>query len=107
VWGEWDPTFLYSVGRRALGGPAERRRLGGVAAGPDLTYVAEAAHNGSSSRPLGSLLAKWGAGEGNGASGSRRASTILRPWPVDGPATLWWPDTGNDRLVKLSRPAAC
>jgi tripartite motif-containing protein 71 len=104
MWG--DGTFLSELGGPSAVGGAQLNGAGSVAvaAGPDLTYVADSAHN----RVLlysaaGSLLAKFGAGGGDGSSGSS-AGAFNHPVAVavDGAGNAYVADTGNDRIVKLS-----
>ena len=105
LWGEG--TFLGE-----LGGPADhrrrrtgRRRLRSPwAAVTDQTYVADAGHNRVLVYgPEGTLLAKWGAGEGDGASG-RRPRRVRPPDAVAiAPSgNVYVADTGNNRVVELS-----
>jgi len=104
LWG--DGTFLSE-----LGGPAD---LGGaqlsgaaslaVAPGTAVRYVADAGHNRVlvySSEDV--LLAKWGAGGGDGAAG-RGPGEFSHPSAVtvDGAGEVYVADTYNDRIVKLS-----
>jgi DNA-binding beta-propeller fold protein YncE len=104
LWG--DGTYLSELGGPAGRGGAQLNGAGSVAvaAGPDLTYVADTAHN----RVLvysagGSLLARWGAGEGNGASGSGPGDfNHPAAVAVDGAGNAYVADSGNDRIVKLS-----
>ncbi len=114
LWG--DGTYLSE-----LGGPAE---LGGaqlsapsdvtVAAQSGNTYVADSGHNRVLVySPEGALLAKWGAGGGDGAAGSE-ASAFDRPAAVavaDSKASadaedVYVADEANDRVVELSADGA-
>ena len=53
--------------------------------------------------PDGSLLARWGAGEGNGAAGSGPGQFSLPAAIAVGPGgEVFVADTGNDRVVALS-----
>jgi DNA-binding beta-propeller fold protein YncE len=75
-----------------------------VAAGPDETYVADTGHNRVLVYgPNGSLRAKWGADEGDGASGDGPGE-FDHPdaVAVDGGGNAYVADTGNDRIVELS-----
>jgi tripartite motif-containing protein 71 len=104
LWG--DGTYLSEIGGPAALGGAQLNGAGSVAvaAGPDLTYVADSAHNRVLLySPGGSLLARWGAGEGNGASGSGPGEfSHPAAVAVDGSGNAYVADTGNDRVVKLS-----
>jgi len=104
LWG--DGTFLSE-----LAGPAD---LGGaglngagsvaVAAGPDETYVADTGHNRVLVySPEGTLRAKWGAGEGDGASG-RGLREFNHPDAVaiNGAGDAYVADTANNRVVELA-----
>jgi streptogramin lyase len=103
LWGEG--TFLSE-----LAGPAD---LGGaglddagsvaVAGGPDETYVADTGHNRVLVYgPEGSLRAKWGADEADGAAG-RGNDEFDQPdaVAVNGAGDAYVADTGNNRIVEL------
>jgi tripartite motif-containing protein 71 len=104
LWGDGTPLS-------ELGGPTG---LGGaqlngansvaVATGPDLTYVADTSHNRVLLySPGGSVLARWGAGGGDGSSGSGPGSfDHPAAVAVDGGGDAYVADTGNDRIVRLS-----
>jgi tripartite motif-containing protein 71 len=107
IWG--DGTYLSEIGGPSDVGGA---RLNGVAAvavaaGSGRTYVADAGHN----RVLvynaeGSLLARWGAGEGDGsasgeAGGFNHPSGIAVSAPSLG-EDVYVADKGNDRVVERS-----
>lgn len=104
LWG--DGTFLSELGGPAALGGAQLNAAGSVAvaAGPDLTYVADAGHNRVLVyRPDGSLLARWGAGEGSGAAGSGPgAFSHPDAVAVDSAGDVYVADTGNNRVVELS-----
>jgi tripartite motif-containing protein 71 len=104
LWG--DATFLGEIGGPGGLGGAQLSGAGSVAvaAGPEQTFVADTAHN----RVLvydagGTLLARWGAGGGDGAAG-RGAGEFDHPdaVAVDGSGTAYVADTYNNRIVKLS-----
>ncbi|MCW3069671.1 MAG: repeat containing protein [Solirubrobacterales bacterium] len=104
LWG--DGTFLSEIGGPGDLGGAQLSGAGSVAvaAGPDTTYVADSAHN----RVLlydaaGSLLARFGARDGDGSPGSEPgAYSHPAAVAVDGVGYGYVADTGNDRVVKLS-----
>jgi len=108
LWG--DGTWLSeSGGPGALGG----FQLAGndavaVSAASHETYVADAAHNRVLVfSPAGALLARWGAGEGNGAPGSAPGAFNRPEGIAVGPdGNVYVADTGNDRIVKLSPTGA-
>jgi tripartite motif-containing protein 71 len=104
LWG--DGTFLGEIGGPAALGGAQLSGAGSVvvATGPDETFVADTGHNrvlvyGSE----GTLRARWGAAEGNGAAGSG-VGEFSRPAAVaaDAAGTVYVADTGNDRVVELN-----
>jgi DNA-binding beta-propeller fold protein YncE len=104
LWGEG--TYLSEIGGPADVGGAQLSRAGSVAvaAGPDDTYVADTAHNRVLLYgPSGALIAKWGAGEGNGAAG-HGSGEFNQPAAVavDGAGDAYVADTANNRIVKLS-----
>ncbi|HEY4426910.1 MAG TPA: 6-bladed beta-propeller [Solirubrobacteraceae bacterium] len=104
LWG--DGTFMSEIGGPAAIGGAQLNGAGSVAvaAGPDLTWVADSGHNRVLLySPSGSLLARFGAGEGDGSAGSgtgafRHPAAVA----VDGGGNAYVADTGNDRIVELS-----
>jgi tripartite motif-containing protein 71 len=105
LWG--DGTFLGEVGGPAGRGGAQLTGAGTVAVAPasGVYYVADTSHNRVLVYgPDDSLLAKWGAGGGNGAAGSGPGE-FNRPAgvAVDGAGDLYVADTGNDRIVRLSQ----
>ena len=102
-WG--DGTPLAEIGGPAGIGGATLAGSAAIAVSPVSrnAYVADSAHN----RILvynqeGSLLARWGAGGGNGAAGSGPGS-FERPQAVaiDRAGDVLVADTGNDRVVRL------
>jgi tripartite motif-containing protein 71 len=104
LWG--DGTYLTEIGGPAGIGGAQLSGAGSVAvaAGPDETFLADTAHNRVLVYgPDGTLLARWGAGGGNGAAG-RGPGEFDHPGAVavDGNGTAYVADTFNDRIVKLS-----
>jgi tripartite motif-containing protein 71 len=109
LWG--DGTFLSELGGPAEIGGAQLSGAGSVAVAADSgrIYVADANHN----RLLvygreGSLIAKWGAGGGNGAPGSEAgefdhpAAVAVASTAAGGEGNLYVADRGNDRIVELS-----
>jgi DNA-binding beta-propeller fold protein YncE len=108
LWG--DASFLGELGGPAGIGGAQLSGAGSVAvaAGAQETFVADTAHNRVLVYgPTGALLAKWGAGAGNGAPGSG-AGEFDHPGAVavDGSGTAYVADTLNNRIVKLSAAGA-
>jgi tripartite motif-containing protein 71 len=104
LWG--DGTYLSELGGPADLGGAQLNGAGSVAvaAGPALTYVADTGHNRVLVyRPDGLLLARWGAGAGNGAAGNGPGE-FNHPGAVavDGAGDVFVADTGNNRVVKLA-----
>ena len=108
LWG--DGTYLGELGGPLELGGAQLNGAGSVAvsAATGDTYVADGGHN----RVLvysstGSLLARWGAQEGNGASGSG-AGQFNHPDAVaiDAAGDVYVADTGNNRVVELSAAGA-
>jgi DNA-binding beta-propeller fold protein YncE len=104
LWG--DGTYLGEVGGPADLGGAGLHNAGSVAVsqGPDETYVADTAHNRVLVYgPEGTLRAKWGANEGDGAAGSGTGQ-LDRPSAValDGAGDAYVADTDNNRVVEFS-----
>jgi len=104
LWG--DGTYLGEVGGPADLGGAQLAAAGAVAVAPATgqTYVADSGHNRVLVYgPEGTLQAKWGAGEGDGAPGSA-PGTFDRPGAlaVAPSGNVYVADTGNDRVVELS-----
>jgi tripartite motif-containing protein 71 len=108
MWG--DGTYLSEIGGPAQIGGAGLNGVAAVATatGSGRIYVADAGHN----RVLvyssaGSLLARWGAGGGNGAaSGSLGGFNHPTGVSVSAPALgedVYVADKGNDRVVELSQ----
>jgi len=108
LWG--DGTFLGEVGGPANLGGAQLNGADAVAVAPQSgrTYVADAGHN----RVLvygaeGSLIARWGAGGGNGAASSSTGgfnhpsgvAISTAPFGED----VYVADKGNDRIVELGQ----
>jgi DNA-binding beta-propeller fold protein YncE len=104
LWG--DGTFLSELGGPADLGGAQLSGAGSVAVagGPDLTYVADTAHNRVLVyAPGGSLLARWGAGGGDGSPGSAPGEfNHPAAVAVDGGGNAYVADTGNERILRLS-----
>jgi tripartite motif-containing protein 71 len=103
-WG--DGTFLSELGGPADIGGAGLSEAGSVAvaAGSSDLYVADTNHNRILVyTPQGKLLARFGAGGGNGSSGSGPGA-FDHPAAValDGAGDAYVADTANDRIVKLS-----
>ncbi len=104
LWG--DGTFLGELGGAGEIGGAALSGAGAVAvsAATGATYVADTNHNRVLVYgPEGALSAKWGADEGNGASGSG-AGQFDRPSAVavDPSGDVYVADTANNRIVRLS-----
>ena len=104
LWG--DSTFLGEVGGPADLGGAQLADAGSVAVAPatGLVYVADSGHNRVLVYgPEGTLQAKWGAGEGNGAAGSAPGAFNHPDAVAVAPSgDVYVADTGNDRVVELS-----
>jgi DNA-binding beta-propeller fold protein YncE len=108
MWG--DGTYLSEVGGPAAIGGAQLDGADAVAVAQlsGRTYVADAEHN----RVLvygaeGKLLARWGAGGGNGAAGSssgafNHPSGVALSGPAQG-EDVYVADKGNDRIVELAQ----
>jgi tripartite motif-containing protein 71 len=104
LWG--DGTYLSELGGPADHGGAQLSGAGSVVVSPanGQIYVADRNHNRvviySSA---GSVIAKWGAGEGDGASGSGPGQ-FNHPAAValDGAGDVYVADTNNNRVVKLN-----
>jgi DNA-binding beta-propeller fold protein YncE len=104
LWG--DGTFLSEVGGPAILGGAQLSGVSAVAAASATAqlYVADANHN----RVLvyaadGSLLARWGAGGGNGQAGSAPGE-FNHPsgLAVNPSGEVYVADEGNDRVAELA-----
>lgn len=104
LWG--DSTFLSELGGPTYIGGAQLSGAGSVAVAPatGTTYVADANHNRVVAySPGGSVIAKWGAGEGDGASGGGQGEfNHPAAVAVDGAGDVYVADTNNNRIVKLS-----
>jgi tripartite motif-containing protein 71 len=104
LWGEG--MFLGELGGSAELGGATLASPDAIAVGGEFnqTYVADAGHN----RLLvysaeGALLAKWGAGEGNGASGKGPGAFDHPEGLAIAPSgNLYVADTSNNRVVEVS-----
>jgi tripartite motif-containing protein 71 len=104
LWG--DATYLSEVGGPADVGGAQLTGAGSVAvaAGSGDTYVADAGHNRILVYgPEGMLLARWGAGGGDGTAGSGTGE-FNHPLSVavDAAGEVYVADTYNNRMVKLA-----
>ncbi len=104
LWG--DGTFLDELGGPADLGGAQLSSAGSVAvsAASGQVYVADTNHNRVLVYgPNRSLVARWGAGEGNGAAGSAPgAFNHPAAVAVGGSGNLYVADTANNRIVELS-----
>ena len=107
MWG--DGTFLSELaGPNGIGG-AQLNGVAAVAVAPrsGRTYVADAGHNRVLVYgPEGTVLARWGAGGGNGAPGSapgsfNHPSGVAVSSVAVGEEVIYVADEGNDRIVKL------
>ncbi len=108
MWG--DGTYLSEIGGPTNLGGAQLNGADAVAVAQQSgrTYVADAGHN----RVLvyggeGSLIARWGAGGGNGAASSasggfNHPSGIAVSNPAQG-EDVYVADKGNDRIVELAQ----
>jgi DNA-binding beta-propeller fold protein YncE len=108
LWG--DATYLSELGGPADVGGAQLSGAGSVAvaAGSGDAYVADAGHNRVLVYgPEGTLLAKWGAGGGDGTAGGG-AGEFNHPSAVavDGGGEVYVADTYNNRVVKLTAGGA-
>jgi DNA-binding beta-propeller fold protein YncE len=107
MWG--DGTYLSELGGAANLGGAQLNGADAVAVAPNSgrTYVADAGHNRVLVYgPEGKLLARWGAGGGNGAAGSapgafNHPSGVAVSSVAPGEEIIYVADKGNDRIVKL------
>jgi hypothetical protein len=104
LWGEG--TFLSELGGPSFRGGAQLSGAGSVAVAPatGTTYVADANHNRVLVySPGGSVIAKWGAGEGDGASGGGQGEfSHPAAVAVDAAGEVYVADTNNNRIVKLA-----
>ena len=104
IWG--DGTFLDELGGPLSLGGVQLASAGSVAVDPlsGHTYVADTLHNRVLVfDPEGSLLARWGAGEGNGAAGDGPRQFSAPAGVAVGPGDeVFVADTGNNRVVALS-----
>ena len=104
LWGEG--TYLSELGGPANLGGAQLSGAGSVAvsASTGMSYVADTNHNRVLVySPGGSLVAKWGAGEGDGAQGSGPGQfNHPAALAVDNAGDVYVADTNNSRMVKLS-----
>jgi tripartite motif-containing protein 71 len=107
MWG--DGTYLSELGGPNSLGGAQLNGVAAVAVAPrsGRMYAADAGHNRALVYgPEGSVLARWGAGGGNGAAGSA-AGSFNHPSGVAvasvaaGEEVIYVADKGNDRIVKL------
>jgi DNA-binding beta-propeller fold protein YncE len=104
LWG--DGTYLSELGGPADHGGAQLSGAGSVVVAPasGQIYVADRNHN----RVLvyssaGNVIARWGAGEGDGASGSGPGQfDHPAALALDGAGDVYVADTNNNRVVKLS-----
>ena len=107
-WGEG--TYLSELGGPADVGGAGLSEAGSVAvaSGTGDLYVADTDHNRILVySPTGTLLARFGAGGGNGASGSGPGEfDHPEAVAVDGAGDMYVADTYNNRVVKLSPAGA-
>ncbi|MGH2904105.1 MAG: 6-bladed beta-propeller [Solirubrobacteraceae bacterium] len=107
-WG--DGTYLSEIGGPAdIGGAglSEASSMAVAAATGDL-YVADTFHNRVLVySPTGTLLARYGAGAGNGSPGSGPGEfNHPEALAVDGAGDIYVADTGNNRVVELSPSGA-
>ncbi len=104
LWGEG--TYRSEIGGPAELGGAQLAGAGSVAvsSASGNTYVADTNHNRVLMySPQGSLLAKWGAGQGDGSAGGA-AGEFNHPdaLAVAPSGNVYVADTGNQRIVELS-----
>ena len=104
LWG--DGTFLSEIGGPAAVGGAQLSGPAAIAvnAASGNAYVADSGHNRLLVYgPDGALLARWGAGGGDGSAGAGPAQ-FNHPAAValDAAGNLYVADRGNDRVVMLS-----
>jgi DNA-binding beta-propeller fold protein YncE len=104
LWG--DATYLSEVGGPADIGGAQLSGAGSVAvaAGSGDAYVADAGHNRVLVYgPEGTLLARWGAGAGDGTAGNGTGE-FNHPLAVaiNAAGEVYVADTYNNRIVKLA-----
>jgi DNA-binding beta-propeller fold protein YncE len=107
-WG--DGTYLGEIGGPNQLGGAQLNAAGSLAVAPPshTLYVADSGHNRILSySPTGTLIARWGAGEGDGAGGSGEGQ-FLHPDAVatNAAGDVYVADTGNNRIVELSPAGA-
>ncbi len=104
TWG--DGTYLSEIAGPASIGGAQLNGAGAVAVSPASgdVYVADSGHNRVLVySPAGALLAKWGAQEANGASGSAPgAFNHPQGIAVSPLGNIYVADTNNNRIVELS-----
>jgi tripartite motif-containing protein 71 len=101
-----EGAYLGEIGGPAELGGAQLAGAGSVAVSgvTEETYVADTDHNRVLVYgPEGSLRAKWGAGEGNGAGGNDPGA-FDRPdaLAIAPSGNMYVADTGNNRVVELS-----
>lgn len=107
MWG--DGTYLSELGGPSAIGGAQFNAIAALAVAPrsGRVYVADAGHNRVLVyTPSGKLLARWGAGGGNGAAGSapgsfNHPSGLAVSSVAPGEEIIYVADKGNDRIVKL------
>jgi tripartite motif-containing protein 71 len=108
LWG--DGTYLSEIGGPNDLGGAQLNSADAIAVAPQSgrTYVADAGHNRVLVYgPEGSLIARWGAGGGNGASSgasggfNHPSGVAVSPAPFG--EDVYVADKGNDRIVELGQ----
>jgi tripartite motif-containing protein 71 len=108
MWG--DGTYLSELAGPANLGGAQLNGADAVAVSPNTAraYVADAGHNRVLVYgPEGSLLARWGAGGGDGAASSQTGgfnhpSGVAVRSIAPGEENIYVADKGNDRIVELN-----